>query len=53
MTYTNSNHTDLSVMAPEWSSATWPGEEYRGPESVKQMLHYVSTIQPLRQGQKP
>jgi steroid delta-isomerase-like uncharacterized protein len=42
MRYLNSNHSDLSMMAPDvvfTSMAT--GDEHRGVDAVKGMLHYI------------
>ena len=42
MQYLNSNHTDLSMMAPDVvfrNMAT--GDEHRGVEGVKGMLHFI------------
>lgn len=42
MRYLNSNHSDLSMMAPDvvfTSMAT--GDEHRGPEALAGMLHFV------------
>jgi steroid delta-isomerase-like uncharacterized protein len=42
MRYISSNHADLSMMAPDvvfTNMAT--GDEHRGPDAVKGMLHYI------------
>jgi len=42
MRYVSSNHTDLSMMAPDVvfkHMAT--GDEHRGPDGLKAMLHYI------------
>ena len=42
MKYFDSNHADLSMMAPDvvFKNMT-TGDEHRGPDSVKQMLNYI------------
>ena len=42
MRYVNSNHADLSVMAPDVVfSHMATGDEHRGVEAVKGMLHFI------------
>jgi steroid delta-isomerase-like uncharacterized protein len=42
MKYIDSNHTDLSMMAPDVVFRTMAtGDEYHGPDAVKQMLNYI------------